>query len=849
MDDSKAITKFFKPYTLEHPGWFWGTGFSKGIYHDRQPLGVILPAGARISIRRSSAIDRVLQLDLLNDSGVTETYIRITGEWAGLTVTHPSVPFVLTPYEPIDVEIEYSTSGDEVLPIYVSNGNADLFFQQWDETDSAFALIQTTYASLLVPAVDKAVVKALHQAQGLDSLEKYYTGVFEYFNSLAGISFDTPVPTDKNIHNRYFIKADKTGGGSAYYGNGWTAQVGDSIASCWLDTRADNWCSLHEIAHGYQTYAMYNSVVPTGEVWNNIYATYYQHKMMGQSVYERGWMYAGNAQATFDAMRSRMDSSVPPGRWHLHEVLFLFMIIIDKAGESAFTEFNQYYRALATTNGFDLWEHPLMDLFSARWADRLNIDIGPLMALLEVEVSADRALKNVYGNFRPCCPLYRVVPPEQLAYLQQQLNLKTPFSLVDCLSLNVTDLKGDLTLEMTNQAYLENKNKSVILRTGSNQSHIVKVTSPVLELKGLPIGVYNLQHPAVPSGVRTINHNYLEVSANMNNNVSLDYAYAQGTSLASQKIEFFGLYGLFAVLNVDMEFHRATFNVLRAEPHSYYGTSVYAGISVEDINGFVLFDLSIPGKGAVVFVHEFLIGPGCTVTIHHKEPSRLSETPNLQPFIDKASVDNTLTVTVQGLRNLKLDNRPANNLKTRIALAADEIRKTPHLLLHAGSSPVMDVLAAINTFESPERDQLLESIRDLIVFYGDTGDAGVAGSYFTWRQSGVGQGTVADIKIDTVTQQVAIEVLAAKPHGYFPSIYIAMWVRTATGEVLYSQELRGDVQAEPSYVTLPFVEGSTVSVLHLEPVRSVIVNTDTQAQYPVRQIHVVRSLGGGKLQI
>lgn len=76
-----------------------------------------------------------------------------------------------------------------------------------------------------------------------------------------------------------------------------------------------------------------------------------------------------------------------------------------------------------------------------------------------------------------------------------------------------------------------------------------------------------------------------------------------------------------------------------------------------------------------------------------------------------------------------------------------------------------------------------------------------------------------------------------------------MWVRTATGEVLYSQELRGDVQAEPSYVTLPFVEGSTVSVLHLEPVRSVIVNTDTQAQYPVKQIHVVRSLGGGKLQI
>ena len=103
-------------------------------------------------------------MDMLNDSGSTETYVRITGEWTTLTVTSASVPFIRTPYIPIDVQIEYSAVGEHVLPTYRAGDDADLFFRQWDETDSAFTLVQTTDAKLLVPAVDKSRLKELHQA-------------------------------------------------------------------------------------------------------------------------------------------------------------------------------------------------------------------------------------------------------------------------------------------------------------------------------------------------------------------------------------------------------------------------------------------------------------------------------------------------------------------------------------------------------------------------------------------------------------------------------------------------------------------------------------------------------------
>ena len=844
-------TKIFKPYTLEFPSWLWGTGFGKGTYHDRQSLGVTLPAGASISIRRASPIDTVLEMDLLNDAGLTETYIRITEAWTTLNVSVESVPFIRTPYVPVDVEIEYAVTGEKLLPIYTPEGSVALFFQQWDQSDSAFALIRTTYADLLVPALDKERVKALHQEEGLDSLEEYYTRVFEYFNALAGISFSTSVRTDRNIQNRYFIKADKTGGGFAYYGYSWTAQAAPSIEVCWLDTRHDNWCALHEIAHGYQTFAMCNSEIPTGEVWNNIYANCYQHKMMGQSVYERGWIYGGNAQGTFAAMRGRFESEVPASSgWHLHELLFLFMILIDKAGEPAFAAFNQYYRRLANSEGFSYLEFSLMNLLAACWAERENLDIAPVMDRVGVELSHERRLKNKYGNHVPISFLYRLVPDDQLVAIQQRLNLKTPLSLVDCKALKVTDLRGDLIISMDPETYNENESKMIVLRNGGNVSFPIKIVSPEFKLMGLPIGVYAIQSPFPLSGRKWANCNYVEVRANMENVMRLEYDCVSGTSLASQEVDLLGLgNGLFARISIDMRLQRAAVRVFTVSPHSYFGSTTYASIFVRDRNGFVIFELSIPGQGAVVSVDEFFVGSGCVVDVYHVEPSRFSSLPKHHGFIDSTTKNNFLEVTPQGFRNINLNNNPGDGLKAKIAESAEALRKDPHLLLHADYPLRGDIFFAIDTFGAPERNELLEQYRDLVVQYSDNGGPVLNGQYFTWGQLGNAQRVVANVSIDVGRSVVSVEVLPVKAHEYWPGVFIAIWVRTDKGEIIYSQELRGDAQAEASFVTLPFYESYTVSVCHREAVRTRLINVDTQESHQVKEIQVVRSAGLGKLQV
>lgn len=849
MNEPKGSVKVFKPYSLEFPTWLWGTGFSKGIFHDRQSLGIILPAGASISIRRVSAINAVLNLDFLNDGSQTEVYIEVTDQWVHVTMVYASVPFIRTPYVPVDIELEYSTVGEHPLAIFHPHGDAGLFFQIWDQFNSAFALIQTTYVSLLVPAADKARVKELHSLEGLDSIEAYYLRLFESYNLLVGISFGTSVHTDKNVRNRYFVKADKGGGGGAYYGTAWAAQVGGSIAACWLDTRPDNWCSLHEIGHGYQTLAIYNSTVTTGEVWNNIFATYYQHEFMGDDIYARGWMYGGDAQRTFDEMRIRFEMNLPPSKWHFHEVLFLFMIIVDKAGKQAFSELNKHYRKMAVAEGFSYLEHSLMDLFMLRWAEQHNINIAPLMGLVELKVPDVLSLKLFHSNAAPCAPLYRFVSAEQLTSIQQRLKLKTPFSLVDCQALKVTDLKGDLTIFISGLDYEEHKNKSILLRDGSNMSRVVNISSREVLLKSLPVGVYAVVPPTGVSPFQNSSCHYVDVRAQMNSSVELGYVESHGTSLASQSIEFFGLYGKFATLSIDVKRHRAVFNVVQANPHSGFGPIPYAAVNVRDINGFVLFDLTIPAVGALLSEAEFSIAPGCTVRIYHRESSRLVELPKFQPFLDLTVPDNELEITSQGLRNLSLNNQPGDSLKDRIAIAVDDIRKNPHIVLHAGHPQIKDFLVAIETFDPVERLQFLQRYRDLIVLYSDTGGAVVSSGYVSWRLPGNGNFTVADIRINPVSQQIAIEVVGRLPHSLFQKVYLAIWVRTVEGRVLFSQEIRGDIWAEPSYTLLSFPTGSTVSVFHLEPTRAELVDTDTQARYPVEQIHIIRSLGDGKLQM
>ncbi|EDA7735054.1 hypothetical protein A3W45_23660, partial [Salmonella enterica subsp. enterica serovar Typhimurium] len=84
------------------------------------------------------------------------------------------------------------------------------------------------------------------------------------------------------VANRYFIKADKHGVGAAYYLPWWCAQTAATLSQGWIDNVATQWTILHEIGHGYQGVFMNDVDLPVGEVWNNIYAAFFQQLNLNQ---------------------------------------------------------------------------------------------------------------------------------------------------------------------------------------------------------------------------------------------------------------------------------------------------------------------------------------------------------------------------------------------------------------------------------------------------------------------------------------------------------------------------------------------------------------------------------------
>ncbi|MGF6091308.1 hypothetical protein [Pseudomonas sp. 18173] len=101
-------------YTLENPSWILNAGMSKGIFHDKQALGVILQPGTSIRLRHlNPAFEQNLQIELLSFDQKNEQNSPITNVQSELSITHECVPFISTPYtsipSSIDIEIEYNS--------------------------------------------------------------------------------------------------------------------------------------------------------------------------------------------------------------------------------------------------------------------------------------------------------------------------------------------------------------------------------------------------------------------------------------------------------------------------------------------------------------------------------------------------------------------------------------------------------------------------------------------------------------------------------------------------------------------------------------------------------------------
>ncbi|MGC9250035.1 hypothetical protein [Listeria ivanovii] len=135
MNDLKAeaaTTIEKKMNVLENPTCLTKSGLSKGIYHDRQDLGVVLPKNATIEIRQTNtSFTDQLVLELLNNDQKTEQSYKIGSSWVKITASVESVPFIRTTFTKEAPKVEYRVSTDtKDLPVFKQGDNEKKFFEK-----------------------------------------------------------------------------------------------------------------------------------------------------------------------------------------------------------------------------------------------------------------------------------------------------------------------------------------------------------------------------------------------------------------------------------------------------------------------------------------------------------------------------------------------------------------------------------------------------------------------------------------------------------------------------------------------------------------------------------------------
>ena len=704
-----TLSKVKNIYSLERPVWMDAAGLSKGINHDRQHLGIILFAGQAIKVRQLSPNNGSLTLRLLNNDDQTEASVSFGSAWVTLSAGAASVPFIDTPYDlsAAVVEYEYDDRAN-TLPVYEQGGSESAFFQLWDSQNAEFALISSEFVNILIPAVDKQKLRTLHAQNSIDRLIEGYSNIFNFYNTLLGLSFQTPVITDRNIRNRYFIKADKSGPGAAYYSDRWTAETSPTVSDFWLFSKEPGWGCLHEIAHGYEGKFMSDRFIDVREVWNNIHCACYQHLTMGDRQYQEGWLYDYGRQAAVEkVINDFVRNGTPVNQWDLRSKLYFMMQMVNKAGMEAFTHFNQQYRLLSNRDGFIAEEHSLLDMLSVSFAEAgAKIDVTPFMQLVGAPLTRQQRDNNLFCQGKAVYPLNQLVEEGRLAALQQQLNLRSPLALVDVQQLKITGLTGSVSLKLDIDDFRQIENETLTLLDGATVVRQVKINRQEVLLEDLPVGVYTLHLPTGKSQKYAVQPGYLKVKTGQSAQV-IHYQRKIASPLLNQVFNLLGLGDAsFASVELDHSKGLLSINAGGNSPHVYFPDQTYAQITIRDGSNREIYKRTFLGNDRLIAHDEIAFSYGDRIEIYHREPSRLRLSPAVSGIIDATGETNHFVITASGLKNEKLNNNPETDLAERLESASLAIAAN-HAVVGADYAAAKDDLwLAVMALSRPLRDIL-----------------------------------------------------------------------------------------------------------------------------------------------
>lgn len=664
-------------FSIPEPTWIFNSGMSKGKNHDRQDLGFILSENTELRMRQTNAhFKNKLKLRLLGNDKKNEKSIEVGSNWVSIRADEPLVPFIDTPYGEVSAQIEYEvvTSKEmKALPVYEYHGNETMFFSMWDTEDAEYALIQGVDFQLLMPKLDKELVRNLKDFPSIDALIEYHHGIFALFNGIAG--FDGSAPENQNGANRYFLKADDSGAGAAYYGSDWTANS-EPTTDMWL--KELSWATLHEIAHGYQA-GFDGQDMYTGEVSNNLFGVQYQYEKYGKKADDIGWLF--NLGKKEEVENKLYDKLIRDGdTYHdvdVREQLILLTMFKQKAGNDSFTKIYQEYRKMANQSDFKDWEYTLPNLMNRIYSENSKQDFSAALKKRGLYLDEFQAEKNRVAGYPAVASLADIVSENELVRARQLIDpnylINSNFELVTNEEIASLGLAGDLTIEILPSDLSNFEGLKVELKDGAT----IIASQPVqqkMTFKNIPNGVYHLEFSGEQMKYYLPSENYVYVKETQNH-ASLSFIKAEISKLADEDLIFYGFSDQWSgSLRTNLNSREATLTLNMPKPHYLFKDELYVKVTIKSQDGKIRYEKSINGDIPERFTDDhLLLEIGDSIEIYHAEArDRLKGPENL---IDRGQNTNHWLVTEHGLKHLGLNNNPEKDLMKKIEKLGNSLVK------------------------------------------------------------------------------------------------------------------------------------------------------------------------------
>ena len=699
-------------------------GTLRGQNHMRQSLDIVVPANTKAYIRSKDVVNKKqLTAELITDSSKSDarTNFALDNQWHEIQASKDGALFIKTPSNldgPVDVEYYVEGNKGVDMPHYKLNGDIEKFKRDWQETDAAFAVAESEHSQILIPHVDKDYVLDMENTsnpigfKSLDETLNYHEDMLKHYDHWLGLDDSSDI--DANSPQQYFIRADKTGAGAAYYNPDHTATNGDSV----VPFLSRSWLLLHEVGHGYDGYIVHPNTatdIVLLETWNNIYG----NLMVSTVDPKQGdWLYGGKQEAyqkqELDKM-TKSDDDYQFIRQSFKSRLNIMATLVRGTGEESFIKFNKYMRQM----GNKVKERSINDQLAEEWGNLSDVNLIPYFDLAGIPVN-ESVKERIYEQGNTILyPLSLLTSDEaEQDRIKESEHIVSRHDLVSTDALKDVGITTSSTIDLKLNGNQLRDNAEVRLLDGKRVVATAQVKDNQVHFEDVPMGVYKVEAPFTTDG-KLPKTEYIVMKAHEDNQLELNYP-ADAKANYSEVANFLGL----SNDNVASLTYNPTTNKVKITdslkaPHVYFKTN-YITMTIKDKNGEVKYHKEMVGNQARTGdnIEDVDVQPGDTLEIYHAEPGRLKFSNNNtnQPISALETKNQTTTYhfTPYGLTKTDEDEayqRYIDNLKAELDNKQADLEAHPDL---DSRKIVSGLYAEINNLKDQDKQQFIDDYRELL---------------------------------------------------------------------------------------------------------------------------------------